>query len=46
MSDKKLTGHGRIICEKCGKLIASCRCIKSADNTYYDVCNECKSKGD
>jgi hypothetical protein len=36
--------HGKIVCKKCGKILAQCRCFKSCENIVYDLCEECKNK--
>ena len=41
---EKLIGHGRVICEKCGKVIITCKCPKCSENILYDTCDECENK--
>jgi hypothetical protein len=41
---EKLTGHGRVICEKCGKVIITCRCMECSGTLLYDVCDDCIQK--
>jgi len=41
-SYKKLNGHGKVICEKCKKVIITCKCFKCGDNILYDVCDDCE----
>ena len=38
----KMVGHGRVICEKCGKVIITCKCFKCNRNIQYDTCDECE----
>ena len=39
----ELTGHGKIVCKKCGDVIAQCRCIEGHNNIEYSVCQKCSS---
>lgn len=43
---KKMSGHGRVICKKCKKVIISCRCFKCSEIIKYDTCDECEKKDD
>ena len=43
-AQKKLTGHGKVICRICGKVITQCRCMKNCDTVYSDICDDCEEK--
>jgi hypothetical protein len=36
--------HKIVICDKCLKIIAQCRCMKCNKAIVYDICDECKLK--
>ena len=38
-----LTGHGKIVCKKCGDVIAQCRCIENHNNIEYRICEKCST---
>ncbi len=38
----KLSGHGRVICEECERVIVTCKCFKCSGNILYDVCDVCE----
>jgi len=42
----KMTGHGRVLCEKCKQIIITCKCRKCSENIMYDVCDACESKSE
>ena len=37
-----LTGHGKIVCKECGKVISQCRCIDCDKTITESICEECK----
>ena len=41
--ENNMSGHGKIVCSKCGVLIAQCRCIEGHNNIEYRVCDKCKN---
>lgn len=41
---QELTGHGRVICKKCKKVIITCKCMKCSENVKYSICSDCSSK--
>ena len=41
---KLMTGHGRVLCRKCEKVIITCKCMKCTENIQYDICDECEKK--
>ena len=41
-AEKKLIGHGRVVCEKCGKTIITCKCFRCSGDIKYDICDECE----
>lgn len=40
---KLLSGHGRVVCEVCDKVLITCKCIKCGDNIIKVVCEECEN---
>lgn len=38
---KLLSGHGRVVCEKCGKVIITCKCMDCGKNIIHVVCEDC-----
>jgi len=34
--------HGKIICKKCNKIIAQCRCMEGHTHVEYQVCEDCQ----
>jgi len=41
---KKMHGHGRVICRKCGKVIITCKCMECGKNIKYDTCDACEAQ--
>lgn len=41
-SESLFSGHGKLKCRSCGKVIMSCRCFQCNDVTYT-ICGDCKS---
>ena len=41
--ENNMSGHGKIVCSKCGVLIAQCRCFEGHNNIEYRVCDKCKN---
>jgi len=39
-----LTGHGKIVCKDCGKVIAQCRCIDCDKTVTESICDECVNR--
>ena len=44
MNKYNFTGHGRVVCKKCEKVLTSCKCIKCADNVKEVMCEECEGE--
>lgn len=36
------SGHSRLSCSNCEKVIAQCRCMQCDKNQYYTLCDDCK----
>ena len=39
-----MTGHIRIECKECGKVISQCRCMACDKVVEFGLCNDCKAK--
>jgi len=37
------SGHYKILCRKCGKTIAQCRCSDPNKQIKYSICDKCKT---
>jgi predicted protein tyrosine phosphatase len=42
--ESKFSGHGKVVCGMCFKIIAQCRCMKGHNKITYSTCKDDKKK--